>query len=950
MNSKQQAIVESFGRGISVVAGAGCGKTTTLVAKCRELLKRNPKARFCAVSFTEKSVRDLRESLTQNLEGVDLSDHWVKTIHGLCASVIQEFPVAAGLQGGESILVEDEAALLWGRSLEILWTSTDNAAITAALERLLSQYSRESLEKLLLKLRSLKSFGVEEFITRSFHREEVQDLWLVFESVYQRYQQSKNRTGAMDFNDLELLAHRALASPEVRSYFQNRFDLLMVDEFQDTNPLQGAILEAFVKPQFSNLCIVGDPKQSIYRFRDADVSVFQDLTARLPERHLLDENYRSRPDIIDFVNTVCAPAFSASELPYEPLVAGKPAAEDQGVLRLEWEDESILADYLVQEQKRGVDLSEFVILARSVRNAKVQAFISALMDRGIPVLFASGGRFYEDPRVQELVAFLRGWISGKNTLSQVTALRAPWIGVQDEWLYSVGRTSDEGYFKPFFDSFDHPVAQGLREFYLSQERTALIRPGQILSRLLTVEGLDEDLYGSIVMLWHKCEELSRQGRRFEEVVRTFTDAIENEKIEKEIPAPAERGMVRVMTIHGSKGLQFPRVILLDFEGPSRNQSRSGDLIWNRKQGVHLLNRDDSGVQMKDDVENDRWKALEKKSAIAESKRLFYVALTRAQEKLILVWKKDVKASKKSEEPGYDVFLEDHWRGWVESAFLPEGIPTPEKSEAVVIERGARVQSWPILKDFDPKSYRARHSPSEWMILNQCALRYHKKFQSREDLPETANAQKPRYQNGQDHELLESAKNPSTFVAEKGERIHRCIELWDESGLIREFESEALGRGLVLKLKEFLRDGDGIQSFSELGFEVPLSPQEALVGMMDRLEMDEANQTLRVIDYKFTARKESPEKLLSHYALQLKLYAYAASKLSPFKPKAIEGYLVHFTESSFELIQAPSEWFQLGDLEETVQKLYEKSRRNELTATVGDYCRFCEWQSSCPANS
>ena len=948
MNSKQQAIVESFGRGISVVAGAGCGKTTTLVAKCRELLKRNPKARFCAVSFTEKSVRDLRESLTQNLEGVDLSDHWVKTIHGLCASIIQEFPVAAGLQGGESILVEDEAALLWNRSLEVLWTSTDNTEITGALERLLSQYSREALEKLLVKLRSLKSFGVQEFITRSFHREEVRDLWLVFDSVYQRYQQAKNRSGSMDFNDLELLAHRALASPEVRNYFQKRFDLVMVDEFQDTNPLQGAILEAFVKPEFANLCIVGDPKQSIYRFRDADVSVFQDLTARLPERHLLDENYRSRPDIIDFVNTVCTPAFLASELPYEPLVAGKSPVDEAGVARLEWEDESTLADYLVQEQQRGVDLSEFVILARSVRNAKVQAFILALLEKRIPVLFASGGRFYEDPRVQELVAFLRGWISGKNTLSQVTALRAPWIGVSDEWLYTVGRASDLGYFHPFFESSDHPIARGLRDLYLSKDRTSFIRPGQILSTLLQIDGLDETLYGSIAMLWHQCEELSRQGRRFEEVVRTFTDAIENEKIEKEIPAPAERGMVRVMTIHGSKGLQFPRVILLDFEGPSRNQSRSGDLIWDRKQGVHLLNRDESGAQLKDDSENDRWKALEKRSAIAESKRLFYVALTRAQEKLILVWKKDVKASKKSEEPGYDVFLEDHWRGWIESAHLPEALPHPEKSEALTSQSGERVQSWPKFTLFDPRAYRARHSPSEWMILNQCELRYRKKFQSTEDLPETAGNQKKHYQSVQDRELGESTK--STFVAEKGERIHRCIEVWDEAGLIREFESEELGRTLIDQLSKFLRNGSGVTAFSELGFEVPLSPKEALVGMMDRLEVDEANETIRVIDYKFTARKESPEKLLAHYALQLKLYAYAASKLVSFIPKKIEGYLVHFTESSFEVIEAPMEWFNRPDLERTVGMLYEKSRQNDLTATVGDYCRFCEWQSSCPANS
>ena len=634
MNEKQRVIVETFGKGLAVVAGAGCGKTTTLVAKCAELLRQKPKARFCAVSFTEKSVRDLKESLSSKLGGIDLQDHWVKTIHGLCASIIQEFPVSAGLQGGERILIEDESNRLWARSLEVLWSSNDNVEISEALDRLLLVYSRESLEGLFRKLKNLMSFGVSEFISKSFDRTEVRDLWLVFESVYQRYQQAKNRDGGLDFNDLELRADRALSDERVRKYFHSRFELVMVDEFQDTNPLQGRILEQFVKPGLKNLCIVGDPKQSIYRFRDADVSVFQDLTARLSSRHILDENYRSRPPIIDFVNEVCAPAFQASNLPYEPLIARKDPAGSGSVSILEWNEERDLAEYLLSEKSQGVDLSEFVILARSVRSPKAQEFLKALEDRGIPFLLGSGGRFYEDPRVLEAIAFLKGWLSTENTISQVTALRSPWIGVSDEWLLK----SKGAYFKNFFESVDHPVARALRDFYLSSGRTSHIRPGQILSELLKVEGLEEEFYTPLVALWHKVEEWSRQGLRFEAVVRQLTDAVESGKIEKEVPSPAEKGMVRVMTVHGSKGLQFPRVILLDFDGPSRNSTRSGDLIWDRKLGVHLLHRDEDGAPLKEDSENTEWKELEKKAAIAESKRVFYVALTRAQERLILLWK------------------------------------------------------------------------------------------------------------------------------------------------------------------------------------------------------------------------------------------------------------------------------------------------------------------------
>ena len=960
MNEKQKAIVDTFGQGLAVVAGAGCGKTTTLVAKCRELLARNPKARFCAVSFTEKSVRDLRTSLTEKLGGLDLSDHWVKTIHGLCASILQEFPVAAGLQGGERILIEDEAGRLWNRSLEVLWSSNDNPEISESLDRLLQVYSRDSLEGLFRKLRSLVSFGVEEFITRSLDRPEVVDLWRVFGSVYQRYQQSKNRDGGLDFNDLEIRADQALRDPRVRAYFHSRFDLVMVDEFQDTNPLQGRILEAFVKPGLTNLCIVGDPKQSIYRFRDADVSVFQDLTSRLPSRHILDENYRSRAPIIDFVNRVCAPAFEASLLPYEPLVARKESAGSSGsqdqecVSMLEWSQESDLADFLAAERARGVDLSEFVILARSVRGPKTQAFLKALDEKNIPILLASGGGFYEDPRVREAVALLRGWCSPGNAISQVTALRAPWIGVADSWLLETA-TQGREYFERFFEESPHPIARALAPMYLGGQRLTCLRPGQVLSELLQLKDLDEEVYFAWVSLWHKAEELSRQGLRFEAVVAQLAEAIENEKIEKEVPAPAEQGMVRVMTIHGSKGLQFPRVILLDFEGPSRNQNRTGDLIWDRKLGVHLLHRDEDGATLKDDPTNLKWKELEKSATVAESKRVFYVALTRAQEALILVWKKDVKESKKSSEPGYSPYLEDHWRAWVKEACASQmpgtialGQPSGDSGQPKEESGSSSSNSQKQDHAHDPKPYRARHSPSEWLILNQCARRYRRRFTPEPD--QSSKEWKPRELVTEEPDFRALARGTDrNAIAEKGERIHRLIEERRDDELVAEFASPEVGQKAVSELRAFLAADDGaIRSFNELGFEAPLSGHEALVGMMDRLEVDFETRSIRVIDYKFTARPETPEKLLGHYALQLKLYAWAASRLLPFKPARIEGALVHFTEGSGTIIPATEGKWDLPSIEAEVSRLFASAKGADETPTPGDHCRYCEVRAGCPS--
>ncbi len=872
--SQQLEIIENFGQGQAVIAGAGCGKTTTLVAKCLALLKTvhplktKSGPRFCAVSFTEKSVRDLKEALAKGLKENGFHDqrhhHWVKTIHGLCATVIQEFPTAAGLQGGERILLEDESSRLWARSVNALWSSNDNPEISAAVVSLLGMYSKNSLELLLYKLKNLLSFGVEEWIQKSITgvmaRPEVKSLWICFESVHRRYVHSKARLGALDFNDLEVFALKALEHDWVCRHFHQLFDLVLVDEFQDTNPIQGKILERFARPGFTNLCIVGDPKQSIYRFRDADVTVFFDLTERLARKHLLTENYRSRPGIIHFVNEVCEKVFEASGMAYEPLSAGRPVGESEGapVWRLtvkpESEQGSPLVAYLQSQVAAGVDLSEYAILARSLKG-KTQKILQQLNQAGIPYVLGSGGRFFSDPRVQELVAFLKGFCSPAHKFSQWTALRSPWVAVPEKTLLGWR----DHFYEHFFKS-EHPLARALASFY----QNPAIRPGQILEVLFaTLENQSaEELSVPLLSLWHKAEALSAQGLRFEEVIQNFTDAIESDKLEKEIPPPAQKGAVRVLTIHGSKGLQFPRVILTDFDGPNRGGRGFKDLIWDRKKGVHLFHRDEDGEKNKKDPQNMEWEDLEKRNAVAESKRLFYVAITRPQEELILYWPSEAKESK---EP----LQSDNWRAWVELYGLPpekdfssSPIPRPEKTTQNKIKKAEPLH-------LDLIRYRPRHSPSEWRILNQCAQRYYWKWVD----PQQSEANQPPVAFAEEDAISVKAQvkkeKRAEAAAEKGERVHEYLETQNWSDLAKVFAAEknsSAGEVFVKKIKSVLDDrpqGGPISVYPEIGFEVPLHElveptDEALVGMMDRLEVGPEQKWLRVIDYKWTENTKSPE--------------------------------------------------------------------------------------------
>ena len=181
LSPEQQAVVDAWGRGVAVMAGAGSGKTTTLVLKCIELLRRQRDARFAAVSFTERSAGDLRAKLSEMIskaetsedlprrEGGPLAGHWVMTIHGLCGAIIQEFPREAGYDGGEGMLSGPESDALWERAVESLWLEPLSDEVSQALDGMLARESRDGLGRLLLRARELASFGALA-LARAFRR------------------------------------------------------------------------------------------------------------------------------------------------------------------------------------------------------------------------------------------------------------------------------------------------------------------------------------------------------------------------------------------------------------------------------------------------------------------------------------------------------------------------------------------------------------------------------------------------------------------------------------------------------------------------------------------------------------------------------------------------------------------------------------------------------------
>ncbi|MBL7714729.1 MAG: UvrD-helicase domain-containing protein [Bdellovibrionales bacterium] len=965
LTQEQRQVVETWGRGIAVTAGAGSGKTTTLMVKCAEFLKRNPEGRFAAVSFTEKSASDLRKKLSQ---AMDLKSHWVMTIHGLCGSILRDFPIQAGFQGDERVMDEVEAQAIWERSTEALWADDLPPELAQDVDALLDRERRADLLALILRYRTLNSLGAYEFEPDG----DLARVRRITEYVDGRFTVLKKRIGAIDFSDLELAADRALDHEEVRAYYRNRFDLVMVDEFQDTNPIQARILFRFVREDFSNLCVVGDPKQSIYRFRDADVSLFQEVCEKMPVSLSLTWNFRSQPKIIQFCNEFCSPLFQASQLPYEALEPkGKEFPDVKPVEFLENATPEGLASWVRSEIDRGVPTGDFAILLRSIRGA--ESWLKAISREGIPIAIGSGGFFWEDPRVRELIALLRFWDDPNHALSAAVFFRAPWVGFTDQelddWIFSkeAGRLWSENFFQS-----SHPLAQAL-----SPLRKKAARPGEVLMALLINDAIESELGVPLLGLWHRCEELSSRGYGFSEVVEEISQARDENRREREVPPPRRNsaqgadaavhsgGLLSVMTIHGSKGLEFPHVILLDFK-VRQMAPPLPMLFWDRTRGAYLSPRDEAGKPDKNAAM--AWRDRERSLEISESKRQLYVGLTRAEKRLILAVQPEAPApvtqaaSKKPAASAISPLLKPSWKGWLDEIRPGAWVSRTDLSQISPSEAQDRPTLFPDFRQAQarlvPKAtptMKTRQSVTEWNRLAQC-LR-----QVALDLA-SPNAAQNWAQSGE-NETSELWQEPVSGLSQRelGTRVHEVLEKQDWAAL-ENLEKEAGSdrvsakkiRDWALKSEEMAQDLSRIEAFTEWSFEVPVADTEGnqtlLVGSIDRL-VKKWDGGLVLVDFKVTEKNLDSKALLESYRAQIWLYAYAISKFEKSSYEKLSAKLVAISSKSVSEVQVdlPKEselqtWVQ-GLMKD--QGLLSQKKPLELRALPGSRCRYCAHRSLCP---
>ena len=507
------------------------------------------------------------------------------------------------------------------------------------------------------------------------------------------YSRAKEEDARLDFDDLQLRMRLLLSNGTVRAELAGRFRYVMVDEYQDTNALQlGILLPLLLDLASGNLIIVGDPKQSIYRFRDADVEVFERsrgaIAAAAGGASLvsLGESFRPLRDIVAFVNLLFGGLMRTVEgIPYDPLVRAR-VNDDPGKVELLLppgeggsSQEELVARrildlagggevvYTREEHPRPLAFRDVALLLRS-RNA-LEEFEQAFIRNGVPYVVSGGVGYFQTQDVYDIYNYLRFLLDRSDDVALAGILRAPFFTVSDAALFDLARSRGG---KTLWEALAGGEAQEVPSLAHAAEVIrgdlllgARLPAAELIARIIRHTGFTAALAGTVRggQAEANLGKLLQMARTYEsqgftslyDFVARLERLIEEEEKEGQAAIESQTDAVRIMTIHAAKGLEFPVVIVPDLQ---RKFQFDEEPFLDASLGIGLLGR--TGALSA--PFSEYLKAQARRKAVEEEQRIFYVACTRARDRLILSG--DAGAAERG----------DTWMGWLVRCCEEHGQP------------------------------------------------------------------------------------------------------------------------------------------------------------------------------------------------------------------------------------------------------------------------------------
>jgi DNA helicase-2/ATP-dependent DNA helicase PcrA len=573
LNEAQRTAVLHDDGPLLVFAGAGSGKTRVITHRIARLVADVgvPPYRILAVTFTNKAAGEMRQRLA-NLAGEAANDLWVGTFHSISARLLRRYGSELGLSQRFSI-----------------YDDSDQKALIARVMKQQGYDERQLAPKLCLsRIHAKKHEGIgPESITPSPEFDDV----LV--NIYTGYEKALRAADAVDFDDLILCMVRLLESrPSQGSLsgrggeeLRNRYDYVLVDEFQDTNAIQYRWVRAFAE-RTRNLCVVGDDDQSIYAWRGADIRNIREFVRDFPDAKVvkLEQNYRSTANIVLAAQRVIEVALDRQDKALWTDAKGG----DKIILtalRDEREEAELVANTLLERIRAGISPRELAVFYRI--NAQSRVLEEALRRAKLPYQIVGGMRFFERAEVKNLLAYLRVLSNPKSDADLVRIINLPTRGLGnktvDRLLYNASARGtsvldaiplslDDGEFtgatKKKLESFValmDELGRDMAELVPSELAQKVLEKTGYQQALRTENSAEADarlenlaeLVGSIKEYEGEAE---RDGRR-----PTLDEYLERVALVSDVDAVEDGSTVLLMTVHSAKGLEFDTVFLTGME-------------------------------------------------------------------------------------------------------------------------------------------------------------------------------------------------------------------------------------------------------------------------------------------------------------------------------------------------------------------------------------------------
>lgn len=599
LNKQQREAAETINGYVEIIAGAGSGKTRTITYKIAHMIKECgiPDSSILALTFTNKAAKEMKDRI-EKLIGSN-SNVTATTFHSFAYKFLIKFPEKIGFKSNFSI-ADDEA------QVEIIKKIINN---TKNIEEWLDI---KLIKNLIGKAKDHACFDekdAEKFYQTYtlFGKETIKKIC----NIFKEYNKKLKEINMMDFDDLLLYMYKILKDKQIKKLLQSRFKYFLVDEYQDTNWIQGEIVN-MMSDSSKNLCVVGDPDQSIYAFRGAEVSIINDFPKKHPKTKIvkLEQNYRSTPQIIEGANAVIS---NNPQIFDKKLFASKPKGMPIKITSVPSTKEE--AKYIIEKIKEKVkekeyNYEDFTILYRA--NFQSRALEQELVLNKIPYKIYGGIEFYQRKEIKDLLAFIKLYTNPNDTISFERITKFIRIGIGPKGLENIEIFRKKNNLN-YLELLEH--SSKIKGLSLNGKK-ALISYSEIFKQIkekfkTKKQGLIDFLfektdYKKLLIKSGEFERIENVNELSESFDEKFQDNITLAEYIAEITMytssdePNDGNFVKLMTVHRSKGLEFNYVF-----------------IAGTAEGLFPM------------IKLTEYDTTSYQTLLEEERRLFYVAMTRA---------------------------------------------------------------------------------------------------------------------------------------------------------------------------------------------------------------------------------------------------------------------------------------------------------------------------------